>query len=303
MPLIRIDAETSAVSGVATLLGALDTLPEGAPVTVMIHGYKYAPGRHGRCPHGYILSSGGSGDGRRGLSWPHHLGLREESAALGIAFGWQATGSLWRAWAEAGRAGVALARVLAILSGRGRQADIVAHSLGGRVALAALGRAPAGSVRRAILITPAEFRDAAEAAMDAPAGRSAEVVNVASRENDLFDLLIEWMIALHRPGARALGHGLSRPRANWTDLQIGDAETIRALAALGYPVAPATRRICHWSGYLRPGLFPLYRAILSGALPLPLLRASLPDGAAPRWSRLLGLQGTRSLEGGAAAAP
>lgn len=289
MPLIRIDAETGAVSGIATLIGALDALPADAPVTVLIHGYKYAPGRDGRCPHRFILSPAPSGSGRIGLSWPHHLGLCEDPGALGIAFGWQATGSLWRAWVEAGRAGAALGRLLAILSRQGRQADILAHSLGGRVVLEALTRAPAGSVRRAILITPAEFRHAAEAAMQSPAGRTAEVINVASRENDLFDLLIEWLIAPHRPGARALGEGLGRDLPNWTDLQIGDAATLRALASLGYPVAPSSRRVCHWSGYLRPGLFPLYRAILSGALPLPLLRASLPDAAARRWPRLVAL--------------
>jgi hypothetical protein len=282
MPLIRIDAEATAIAGLASLKGALADLPAGRPVVVMIHGYKYAPGRPGYCPHQGLLGTPAARGGRRVVSWPRRLGAGERDGALGIAFGWQGRGSLWQAWSEAGRAGIALARVLAIVAAEGRRADIVAHSLGGRVALAALGRAPAGAVRNAILIAPAEFRAVATAALDAPAGRTAQVLNVASRENALFDALVEWLVAPHRPGARALGRGLCLPRANWTDLRIDDPATLCALGRLGYPVAPASRRICHWSGYLRPGLFGLYRAILSGALPLPVLRDALPAPAAPR---------------------
>ena len=282
MPLIRIDAEATAVAGLASLKGALAELPAGRPVVVMIHGYKYAPGQPGHCPHDGLLGTPPAMGGRRGVSWPRRLGAGERDGALGIAFGWQGRGSLWQAWSEAGRAGIALGRVLDLVAADGRQADIVAHSLGGRVALAALGRAPAGAVRNAILIAPAEFRAVATAAIESPAGRMAQVLNVASRENALFDALVEWLVAPHRPGARALGRGLCLPRANWTDLRIDDPATLAALGRLGYPVAPASRRICHWSGYLRPGLFALYRAILSGALPLQVLRDALPAPAAPR---------------------
>jgi hypothetical protein len=283
MPLIRIDAEATAVAGLASLKGALADLPAGRPVVVMVHGYKYAPGHPGHCPHAGLLGAPPATGGRRAVAWPRRLGAGEGDGALGIAFGWQGRGSLWQAWSEAGRAGVALGRVLDLVAAEGRQADIVAHSLGARVALAALGLARAGSVRNAILIAPAEFRAAATAALDAPAGRMAQVLNVASRENAPFDALVEWLVAPHRPGARALGHGLGRARANWTDLRIDDPDTLAALARLGHRVAPASRRICHWSGYLRPGLFGLYRAILSGALPLPDLRDALPaPGVTPR---------------------
>lgn len=284
MALVRIDAQTTAPSGLAALGAALADLPAGAPVTVLIHGFGYTPGRPGRCPHRTLLSAEPAPGRRRAGSWPRALG--QGDGALAVAFGWQAGGTIWHAWAEAARAGRALARVLDRLAADGRQADLVAHSLGARVALSALAQAPEGSVRRAILIAPAEFRAAAETALEAPAGRTAEVLNVISRENDLFDALVEWLIAPHRPGARTLGLGLAAPRPGWTDLAIDDAATLAALARLGHPVAPPDRRVCHWSGYLRPGLFPLYRAVLSGALPLPVLRAALPDGAPARWSRL-----------------
>lgn len=285
MPLIRIDAQGTAVGGLATLRAALDALPQRARITVMIHGYKFAPGGGPRCPHRHILAAEPDPALRKAVSWPRHLAAGERG--LGIAFGWNATGPIWRAWAGAGLAGMALAEVLAAIAARGRQADIVAHSLGARVALAAIGRAPAGSVGRVVLITPAEFRAAAAAAMASPAGARAEVLNVVSRENDLFDALIEWLIAPHRWGARALGLGLERAVPNWTDLQIDDPASLAALARLGHRVAPPAGRVCHWSGYLRPGLFPLYRAVLAGALPLPTLRAALPGAATRRWSRLL----------------
>ncbi|MDH3264870.1 MAG: alpha/beta hydrolase [Paracoccaceae bacterium] len=287
MPLVPIDAQTTAPARLSSLRAALAELPAGAPVIVMIHGFKFNPWQEGHCPHRHILSAEPEPGCRKAVSWPKHLGIGE--GALGIAFGWQAAGNLWRAWAEAGRAGVALARVLELLAAEGRRAEIVGHSLGARVALAAIARAPAESVGRAILIAPAEFRDAAEAAMETAASRTAEIVNVTSRENDLFDALVEWLIAPHRPGARTLGHGLARPRSNWTNLEIGDPAVLAALARLGHRVAPSARRVCHWSGYLRPGLFPLYRAILSGALPPALLREALPLSPARRWSRLLEL--------------
>lgn len=284
MTLVAVNAETTAVAGLVRLRATLDDLPPAVPVTVMLHGYKYRPGRPGRCPHSDLLSPV-AGDGAP--SWPRHLGVGPDH--LGIAFGWDAAGSLWRAWAEAERAGLALARTLETLARQGRRANIVAHSLGARVALAALAQSPPGALRRLILIAPAEFRSTAQAAMGSPAGQAAEVVSVLSRENDLFDALVEWLVAPHRRGARSLGEGLGRGLPNWVDLPMDEDRTRAALAALGHPIAPPARRICHWSGYLRPGLFPLYRAILAGNLPLAALRAAAEGPRAPRWSRLLAL--------------
>lgn len=283
MPLVEVNAQTTAAGGLSGVAAALERLPPGARITIMVHGYRFDPSRPERSPHRDILSDDPARATGRGLSWPRHLGVGE--AGLGIAFGWRASGSLWRAWAEAARAGVALARLLDRLHAGGRQADIVAHSLGARVALAALARAREGSVGRVILIAPAEFRDAAARALATPAGSAAEIVSVTSRENRLFDALVEWLLAPHRPGARTAGRGLVATPQNWTDLRIGERATLGALDRLGYRLAPPLRTPCHWSGYLRPGVFPLYRAILSGDLPVATLRAALPQR--PSRSRLV----------------
>jgi hypothetical protein len=122
--------------------------------------------------------------------------------------------------------------------------------------------------------------------MTAPQGAQTQVLNVTSRENDLYDFLIERLIAPPCAGDRMLGHGGLR-LPTLTTLQLDDAQSLTVLRQVGYPVAAAQRRICHWSPYLRAGVFPLYRAVLSGALPLAPLRAALPETAAPRWSRLI----------------
>jgi hypothetical protein len=159
--------------------------------------------------------------------------------------------------------------------------QVVGHSLGARVALSAFPHLPAGAIGRALLLAAAETRAGAEAALATPAGRGAEIVNVCSRENTVFDLLFRAAIHPHRPLARALGAGLGRVDARWLDLRIDDAATRAHLAGRGFRIPPPGPRVCHWSAYLRPGLFPLYRALLREGLPLAALRtASAPPGAA-----------------------
>ena len=70
---------------------------------------------------------------------------------------------------------------------------------------------------------------------------------------------------------------------------IDDPATEQALARLGYPLRPASVRVCHWQPYLRPGLFALYRALLARRLgPAPTPRG---PGSRPivSWSDLPGL--------------
>lgn len=290
MALIRINSATG--PDPAELAQALAQTPRG-PIVLLLHGYKFAPGHGPADPHGHILALNPQSDCPRAISWPRHLGFGRGDADEGlcIAFGWPARGTLWQAYRAAAEASAALARLIATLHrlAPDRPVDVVAHSLGARVVLGALPLLPAGALGRAILIAAAELQRRAEAALASPAGQQAEIFNITSRENDLFDLLLEWLIAPHRIGERALGHGLSAPHPNWLDLQIDDAHTLTALARFGFRIAPPLRRVCHWSGYLRPGLFPLYRALLRTpqGLPLTHLRAALPDAPAPRWSRLL----------------
>jgi pimeloyl-ACP methyl ester carboxylesterase len=260
MPLINLDPTDPAAAAEAA--AAIRALPQGTPVVVLIHGYRYAPDVAGHCPRETLYARTG---------WPGQLAI---SDALVIGFCWNARGTIWHAWSAAERAGVALAGLMAA---GGRPIDVVAHSLGARVALIAAGLAPAGTAGRLILLAAAAFRGEAQAVLSTPGGRAIETFNVTSRENDIFDLLLEGCIR-DRSGP-ALGSGLGEWRRNWLDIRIDRAEVRAALGLLGFQIPGPGRAACHWSGYLRPGLFPFYAALIRdrALLPLPLLASLLPD--------------------------
>lgn len=272
------------------LLAQAAALPAGAPIVVMIHGYRYRPGAPDRDPHRHILSLAPDPHTRRVVSWPAGLGFTADGPeGLAVALGWPADGGLRSAYARASDVGAELASLIDRLAVTARRpVALIGHSLGARVALAALCRAAPGTVGRLVLLAAAELRDRADAAIASPAGLLAEVINVTSRENDPFDLGFELILTAGR--GRALGFGLSQPRRNWVDVQIDDPATRAGLAALGFTIDHRPSRACHWSPYMAPGVFELYRAALAGPdrLPLRVLRATLPDHPAPRWSRLLG---------------
>jgi pimeloyl-ACP methyl ester carboxylesterase len=260
----------------------LALLPPGAPVVVMIHGWRYAPGFAEDCPHGSILSLDPPTCDRRAVSWPRHLGLDGRSA-LGIALAWHAKCDPWRAHLRARWTGRALAEIARLVHHEtGRPIQVIAHSMGARVALAALAKLPPGYIDRMILLAAAETRGRALAALDTPAGRAVEVINVTTRENDLFDAFFEWGVHL---GLRtSIGQGLGRVRTNWLDLWIDQPRTLQTLAALGHPLHDPPRRVCHWSPYLRPGTIGLYRALIDGRLSAQSLPLHRPGR---RWSRLI----------------
>ncbi|ALG90758.1 MULTISPECIES: alpha/beta hydrolase [Actibacterium] len=297
MPIVQINAFSDrpapAKGGTLEdhLRQALAPLPDRAPIIILIHGFKFSPFRAERNPHRHILSLSPEIGDRKALSWPRHLGFaagRPEDG-LCIAFGWEATGHIWRAYDEARRAGRALAHLTDALTRirPGAKINVMAHSLGARVVLSALPDMAPRALHRAVLMTPAELTSRSCSGLQSPAGRGAEFLNITSRENDLFDFLFEGLLAPHRPGERSLGQGSAAPGGNWLDLQIDHSETLDGLRKLGHRIAPATRRVCHWSPYLRPGMFGLYRAFLRDDLPLEALRSCLPAGPSPRWSRLL----------------
>jgi pimeloyl-ACP methyl ester carboxylesterase len=260
----------------------LERLPPAAPVVVMIHGWRYAPGFARDCPHGSILSLDPPRDDRRAVSWPRHLGL-DGTSGLGIALGWNAKCDPWRAHLRAGSTGSALAEIARTVHRvSGRPIHVIAHSMGARVALAALPELEPGQIGRMILLAAAETRGRTRAALATPAGRAVEVVNVTTRENDLFDACFEWGIHL---GLRtSIGQGLGQAVRGWHDLWIDQPRTLQGLAALGHPLDDPPRRICHWSPYLRPGTIGLYRALLDGRLVARDLPGHRPGR---RWSRLI----------------
>lgn len=274
----------------------LNALPDSSPVVVMIHGYRFTPGVAGHCPHGHILSMDPPSGDRKATSWPRHLRLTGDNG-LAIAMGWEARGSVQGAYRRAAASGRALADLAALIQtiNPARQVDVIGHSLGARVALQALPHAPAGAFRRMILLAAAETRRPARAAMDSPAGRAVSVVNVTTRENDLFDFALEWLVGLGTD--TALGQGPGRHLPNWLDLQIDQKATLDVLDLLGHALPPPPARICHWSPYMRPGIFALYRALMDGTLPVATLCAALPVRRDRRWSRLVLPVGARQFLG------
>lgn len=259
------------------------------PVVIMIHGFRFAPGAGSDCPHRHILSTADAPLDWKALSWPRALGFGQHDPApgLGIAFGWNALGSLWNAFDQAQQAGHLLSTLINQLHMRAphRPIHLIGHSMGARVILSALPHTAHKSLNRILLLAPAEYRKAAQAALQSPAGRTAEVFNITSRENDLYDFLLERLIRTPKPD-RIMGS--APPEApNLLSIQLDDPDTLSALASRGLRLAPAQRRVCHWSAYLRPGVFDLYRALLfePHRHPFGMLRAALPDEMHPRWSR------------------
>jgi pimeloyl-ACP methyl ester carboxylesterase len=290
---IRADASPAGVSlDRARLAGALQGLPQDAPVVLMIHGWRYAPGLARDCPHGSILSLDPQGGDLRAVSWPRNLRL-DGRDGLGIALGWNAKCDPWRAHLRAGRTGQAVAEIArAVHALSGRPLQIIAHSMGARVALASLVHVEPSQIEKMVLLAAAESRTNALLALATPAGRAVNVINVATRENDLFDACFEWGIQLGL--CTSIGQGLGRRLPNWHDLWIDQPGTLAALGSLGHVLRAPPRRVSHWSPYLRPGTIALYRALIDGRLSPLDLPCQQPSR---RWSRLVFGGATPRLEG------
>lgn len=287
MPLMTMDTDAMGRScGSEPLARALRRTAPGAPVIVMVHGYRYDPAQPRHSPHRQIFSCGTGRGGPRAACWPRRLGVGRCRSAepLCIGFGWPARGTIWRAWTATRGAAAALARFLDdIAQIRGTPSHVIAHSMGARVTLAAMEEMRTPALGRAVLLTGAALHADAASALAARHAGAAEIVNVTSRENDLFDFALEAATGF---AGRSIGTGLGRDLPGWLDLQIDAPATRAGLARLGFPTAAPRRRICHRSVYLRPGIFPLYRALLDRAdrLPVERLRSVLPDAPEPRWS-------------------
>lgn len=285
MTLLRINAN---MDGLAPLPDLASLATGSGPVLILTHGYKFQPGHPVHCPHRHILSAEDAAY-PKATSWPKALGIGQGDAAA-LAFGWPARGTIWAAWQRAEIAGAQLAQVITAIRAVAphRPVHALAHSLGARVVLSALHHLTPGALGRIILLAGAEYATNAAAALDTPAGRQAEVINVTSRENDLFDFLLERLVPAPVRGDWTIGQRLG-DRPNVLCLQLDAPRTLAALALRGFAIAPPNTRICHWSVYRRAGVFTLYRALLlrPETLPLAHLRAALPDDPTPRWSRLL----------------
>ena len=287
MPLLKVNATATGLLVHGTLMHADYKIRElsdnSAPVVIMVHGYKYAPGTMRHCPHNKIFGSSNE-------AWPKSFGfgIANSDEGLCIPFGWYARGSLAKAHRRANLHGKDLARVVQILHSTrpGRPVHIVAHSLGVELAMSALPHLPARAIDKMVLMTGACFEADAKARMTSPAGITAKFLNVISRENDVFDVIFEHLVPSRQAGSGTIGQGIKAP--NVVNLQIDCAQTIDTLNKMSFPVAPAQRRVCHWSAYQRAGLLSLYNRFLrkNDELSLRELQKSLPTDVSPRWSRL-----------------
>ncbi|MCR9125070.1 MAG: hypothetical protein NXH82_02990 [Rhodobacteraceae bacterium] len=296
MPILRINARgTAAVphSGSRPLPDVLARAADGAgPVIVMIHGLKYAPGHPRHCPHHslFALNSEAS-TAAAAPGWPRQLGFGtgHPDEGLALTFGWAARRPIRAAQRAAADAGMALAEVVHGLSRHAphRPVHVIAHSLGVDVALSALPHLDAGAFGRILSLAGACFQAPAHAALQTPAGATAELINITSRENDPFDFLFERFATAPRGAGRAIGQGIAAPNA--VTLQLDCAHTLAHLDRLGAPIEDPDRRICHWSAYTRRGTLRFYNDLMRrpDTLPLAALRRGLPQSPAPRWSRLL----------------
>lgn len=272
-------------------------LPEGAPVCVLIHGYRFTcRGKHGEADPYRLLYSGPDG-------WAARLGFWRDGLEDGLclAFGWEARSfrsngrvrSFAQIYRDAEVAGRALARLMQDIA-RERpdlQIDLLAHSLGARVALQAAGSLPGLPVGRLILMGAAEY--CAVAARQAARIGGAQIFHLMSRANDVFDhLFIAGAPRPALPGDRSLGSGGmlgTRRTGNWLDLQLDLPELTGWMAARGHRMG-SIPPICHWHFYADPGAMSFYRAILrqrAGYTIGALLSDGLPDRIEPRWTRLL----------------
>lgn len=312
VPLIRVNARGRDPVLPGTGGCALPWLAEAAagtgPIILMLHGYKFHPGHPVHCPHGHIFAPQDGNPCPKAVSWPARLGYGrgDPDEGLAVAFGWAARGRLRTVYDSAAEAGFALAKAVRTLRAAAptRPIHAMGHSMGARVILQALPHLARGDLGRLVLLAGAEYRSAAETALDTPAGRSAEVINVTSRENDLFDFMFERLVPAPRPGDAALGAGLT-PSDTRLTLPIDNPGLLDLLARRGIAIEPPHAVICHWSAYRRAGVFDLYETLFRRpeVLPLATLATALPQADTPRWSRLRARLGARTLARATWAAP
>lgn len=283
----------------------LDAAGHSPPIVVLIHGYKFHPLLPDSDPHRSLYAFRPRQDSWKIRSWPEGLGFADDRGESGlcIGFAWPACAAHLPSLLATGRNGFArvydraeeygarLAEVVALLQrlAPGRPIDLMAHSLGARVALAALPLLETAP-DRVILLGAAEFGGRA---LDFLAAARAQplpsVYNVTTRANDLYDLMFERFAPRRGRGDRALGLGLGARLPTWLDLQLDRSDVTDWANAQGVPLTPGNARLCHWSFYTRDGALGLYQAILRRrpGWDIPSLRAA-PCFAAqePRWSRL-----------------
>lgn len=249
----------------------LAALPQNVPVTILVHGFKWAPdaaalGAPLKNPFLQIFSLTPRSSCHKVTSWPAGLGFDARPASgLCIPLGWSAlsTATLGRVPASGFReiydraqeAGSALCRLVQLirLLAPGRTVDVLAHSLGARVALEAI--AQGACFGRVILLSGAETAAVAENALNSNHG--ADVFNITTRTNTFYEALFALSVPCE---GRTLAQ--MTPTRNTINIMLDRWDVRDALARIGYPIAQPRRRMCHWSTYTAQGALAFYGALL-----------------------------------------
>lgn len=295
-----------------TLLDTVVRLPPNAPIVILVHGYRYTwrslrgLGQHD--PHRLLYLPCDLAPSARKrpptANWPRALGFSPKAAEDGlcIALGWDARywrpgldcfARVHRTAAHTAEAVITLARAVAEADPR-RQVDCLSHSLGARVVLQALRRAPDLPVGRAILLGGAEYSAEARLVLEQQdrLGAGTQFYHMIARANDVYDALFQLFAPRAcEPGDVPLGaRGLGSAHDRWVDLQLDHPETRGWLGRHGFAPQRAPERISHWSFYADPGAMAFYGAILrdSRRWSIGAMRArDLPTQIEPRWARLM----------------
>lgn len=280
--------------------------PPSRHVTVLVHGFEFNPvPDENPAPSDnpfnrvYALPNA-EFPGHPGESWFH---IADEPSS--IAFAWKSTGGLLdvanACWTEfyayalcdlAPLAARALAAVLAACHAAGLTVDILAHSLGSRASVKALGLlAPTQrtAVRRCVLLEGAEY---CVDARDVAGRVDTEFVSICNRADPvLADLAGDFGDPQRLPNSvpsMVVGYnGLDR-LPNWLDIELDPADAARrsaftqffAARGLSPSGAPFQGRGQHWSCYLWPDNQKLLRRLLyePGYSIAALRSAGVPEG-------------------------
>ncbi|MBV9736350.1 MAG: hypothetical protein JO209_10620 [Acidisphaera sp.] len=280
--------------------------PPSRHVTVLVHGFEFNPvPDENPAPADnpfnrvYALPNA-EFPGHPGESWFH---IADEPTS--VAFAWKSTGSFLEyadaCWAEfyayalcdlAPLAARALAAVLAACAGAGLTVDILAHSLGSRTSVKALGLLAAtqrAAVRRCL------FMEGAEYCVDARdvAGRvGTEFTSIGNRADPVLAQLAGSFGDPQRlpnsiPSMVVGRSGVDR-LTNWLDIELDPADPARLAAfrsffgarGLSPTGAPFQDRGQHWSCYLWPENQKMLRRMLyePGYSIAALRSAGVPEG-------------------------
>ena len=252
-----------------TVIEPENVMPFNDPPIVMVHGYNHDPRKAKHNPHVNVFRQW-----RNMLENPVHFDFGWYSAMMGLKGWWQARRNGYRLTYYYGydRLAPEAANCLGVLLERIGPCQILAHSLGSRVALQAL-TGFSHQAMRVVLLNGAEHHGTDEkpgARQAAEASPGVEFFNICVQEDDVLNHLGEWFSPdiWQRP---CIGHEpLPNPPENWKNIQL-DSLTYKSWGKEhGYDLRgdnPESYGDHHFS-YLHIGNHQLYRDIFRGALAL-----------------------------------